>query len=315
MISVRSNLDTPLHRKEIDRRSSLMDNSWTLIDNQQKIEAARNDILSTRHIGIDTEYDSFRYFREKLCLIQIRTESRAYIFDPLLDMDISFLGDVFADVATIKIIHACDNDIRLLNRDYGFSFKNIFDTYRAASILGSAALSLTSIVWEYLGVELKKAKKLQRSRWDVRPLTNEQLDYAALDTRYLTGLYSCLKESLICYGLEEEADVVFEKMAGVKWSEKTFHPEGVSRIGGYNDLEDFQKHRLKTLYRWRFETAKRTNTAAFLVLSDRNIMDLSRKNGHAIESLSEAGIMSAAKSKTFGPELIEILRKTTKSAS
>ena len=292
-----------------------MDNSWTLVDNQQKLESAQSDILSARHIGIDTEYDSFRYFREKLCLIQIRTESRAYIFDPLLDMDISFLGDVFADVATIKIIHACDNDIRLLNRDYGFRFKNIFDTYRAASILGSTALSLTSIVRAYLGVELKKTKKLQRSRWDIRPLTNEQLDYAALDTRYLTGLYSCLKESLICYGLEEEADVIFEKMAGVRWGEKTFHPEGVSRIDGYNDLEDFQRHRLKTLYRWRFETAKRTNTAVFLVLSDRNIMDLSRRNGQAIESLSEAGIISAAKSKAFGPELIKILRKTMKAAS
>ncbi|MEA1970978.1 MAG: hypothetical protein U9N37_05095, partial [Thermodesulfobacteriota bacterium] len=71
----------------------LMDNSWTLVDNQQKLGSARSDILSARHIGIDTEYDSFRYFREKLCLIQIRTESRTYIFDPLLNMDISFLGD------------------------------------------------------------------------------------------------------------------------------------------------------------------------------------------------------------------------------
>ena len=292
-----------------------MNNSWTFVDNQQKLESAQNDILSARHIGIDTEYDSFRYFREKLCLIQIRTESHAYIFDPLLDMDISFLGDVFADVATIKIIHACDNDIRLLNRDYGFRFKNIFDTYRAASILGGKALSLTSIVREHLGVELKKSKKLQRSRWDIRPLTNEQLDYAALDTRYLADLYSCLKKGLICYGLEEEAEIIFEKMAGVRWSEKTFHPEGVSRIDGYDKLEDFQRHRLKTLYRWRFETAKRTNAAVFLVLSDRNIMDLSRRNGRAIESLSESGIISAAKSKTFGPELIKILRKTMKAVS
>ncbi|MCD6486646.1 MAG: ribonuclease D [Syntrophobacterales bacterium] len=292
-----------------------MDNSWTLVDNRQKLESAQSDILSARHIGIDTEYDSFRYFREKLCLIQICTESHAYIFDPLLDLDISFLGDVFADAATIKIIHACDNDIRLLNRDYGFRFNNIFDTYRAASILGSTALSLTSIVREHLGVELKKTKKLQRSRWDIRPLTNEQLDYAALDTRYLTGLYSCLKESLTCHNLKEEADVIFEKMAGVRWSEKTFHPEGVSRIDGYNNLKDFQRHRLKTLYRWRFETAKRTNTAAFLVLSDRDIMNMSRKNGQAIKSLSEAGIISTAKLKTFGPELIEILRKTMKTAS
>jgi len=63
-----------------------------LIDTPQKLEAAQGDILNARRIGIDTEYDSFRYFREKLCLIQICTESRAYIFDPLLKYGYLFSG-------------------------------------------------------------------------------------------------------------------------------------------------------------------------------------------------------------------------------
>lgn len=277
------------------------------MDNPQKLEAAQGDILNAQHIGIDTEYDSFRYFREILCLIQICTESRAYIFDPLLDMDISFLGDAFINSSTVKIIHACDNDIRLLNRDYGFRFRNIFDTYRAASILGITPLSLMSIVRECLGVELKKPRKIQRSRWDIRPLTDEQLNYAALDTLYLPDLYFYLKEGLTHNKLEEEAEEIFHRMADVRWSEKTFNPGGFSRIDGFDDLEECQRYRLKDLYRWRFETAKRTNTAVFLVLSDRNIMDLSKGNGQTIESLSEAGIMSAAKLKTFGPEIIKIL--------
>ncbi|MBW2557285.1 MAG: ribonuclease D [Deltaproteobacteria bacterium] len=283
--------------------------NWILVDNPQKLEAAKGDILNARHIGIDTEYDSFRYFREILCLIQICTESHAYIFDPLLDMDISFLGDAFINASTVKIIHACDNDIRLLNRDYGFRFRNIFDTYRAASILGITALSLTSIVSECLGVELKKPKKIQRSRWDIRPLTDEQLNYAALDTRYLPDLYSHLKEGLIRNKLEEEAEAIFHRMANVRWSEKTFHPEGSSRIEGYDSLDGLQRCRLKNLYRWRFEAAKRTNAAVFLVLSDRNIMDLSKGNGQTVRSLSESGLISAAKLKTFGPEIIEILGK------
>ncbi|MBW2596598.1 MAG: ribonuclease D [Deltaproteobacteria bacterium] len=266
-----------------------------IIDNPQKLEAAQNDILNARHIGIDTEYDSFRYFREKLCLIQICTESRAYIFDPLLDVDISFLGDAFINSSIVKIIHACDNDIRLLNRDYGFRFSNIFDTYRAASILGITPLSLTSIVLECLGIELEKPRKIQRSRWDIRPLTDEQLNYAALDTRYLPDLYFYLKEGLAHNKLEEEAEEIFHKMADVRWSEKTFNPGGFFRIEGYDDLEEYQRCRLKNLYRWRFETAKRTNMAVFLVLSDRNIMDLSKGNGQTIESLSESGVISAAK--------------------
>jgi ribonuclease D len=277
------------------------------VDNPHKFESAHDDIQSSRYIGIDTEYDSFRYFREKLCLIQVCTASRVYIFDPLLDMDISILGDVFKHPSTVKIIHACDNDIRLLNRDYGFKFMNIFDTYRAASILKNRALSLTSIVSECLGVDLQKPRKIQRSRWDIRPLTDEQLNYAALDTRYLPDLYFHLNERLILNKLEGEAKEIFQKMADVRWCEKTFNPSGYNSMEGYDDLEECQKHRLKDLYRWRFETAKRTNTAVFMVLSDRNLMDLSKGSGHTLRSLSENGMLSALQLQTFGPEIIQIL--------
>ncbi|MBW2648332.1 MAG: ribonuclease D, partial [Deltaproteobacteria bacterium] len=218
-----------------------MDINWIFVDNPQKLETAQGDILNARYVGIDTEYDSFRYFREKLCLIQICTESRAYIFDPLLDVDISFLGDAFINPSIVKIIHACDNDIRLLNRDYGFRFRNIFDTYRAASILGITPLSLASIVSECLGVDLEKPKKIQRSRWDIRPLTDKQLNYAALDTLYLSDLYSHLKEGLTRNKLEEEAEAIFHRMANVRWSERTFHPGGFCRMEGYDGLERFQR--------------------------------------------------------------------------
>ncbi|HPQ43327.1 MAG TPA: ribonuclease D [Syntrophales bacterium] len=285
-----------------------MDINWIFVDNQHKRESAQGDIQGSQYIGIDTEYDSFRYFREKLCLIQICTKSRVYIFDPFLDMDISFLGDVFNHPSTVKIIHACDNDIRLLNRDYGFKFSNIFDTYRAASVLGNTALSLTSLVSEYLDTDLQKPRKIQRSRWDIRPLTEEQLNYAALDTRYLPNLYFHLNERLIRNNLEEEAQEIFSKMTDVRWNEKTFNSTGYTRIEGYDDLDECQKNRLRILYRWRFETAKRTNTAVFLVLSDKTLMDLSRENGQTIGSLRDDGILSAAQIKTFGPDIIQILR-------
>ncbi len=285
-----------------------MDDGWILVDNAHKCEAAQRDMLGARHVGLDTEYDSFRYFREKLCLIQISTESHAYIFDPLLEIDFSFLGEVFEDPATVKIIHACDNDVRLLGRDYGFRFTNIFDTYRAGSLLGLTPLSLKSIMEECLGVELKKTKKIQRSRWDIRPLTDEQLEYAALDTRYLIALYHFLTEQLTANNLEGAAQEAFDKMTRVKWHEKTFNPKGFFTVDGYDDLEECQKLRLKRLYHWRFETARKTNTASFLVLSDRAIVELSKEETGTVESLCEAGILSAKKVQAFGSEIIKILR-------
>ncbi|MBK7552845.1 MAG: hypothetical protein IPI61_14895 [Syntrophaceae bacterium] len=88
-------------------------------------------------MAIDTEYDSLRYFRDKLCLIQVGTEERTYLFDPLdRKLEFSFLGKICRSPAQVKILHAGDNDIRILKRDYGFEFRNVFDTQRGGLAAG-----------------------------------------------------------------------------------------------------------------------------------------------------------------------------------
>ncbi len=284
-----------------------MNTRWIWIDTEKKRERACNHIGTLSLIAMDTEYDSFRYFREKLCLIQIAAGSVTYLFDPLDTTDITFLGKVFADQNVLKIMHACDNDIRLLNRDYGFKFKNIFDTHRAASILGSTSLSLTSVIQEYMGVELKKSKSIQRSLWDKRPLTEDQITYAVYDTGYLTTLYRTLERELARHGLEEKARESFDKLLSARWTEKTLNPEGYLKVKGCETLNGFQKVRLKALFRWRFEKAKKTNRARFLILSDKNLIDLSKLSPINAESIAEAGLLSPQKVRDYGVELTEIL--------
>ncbi|MBN2178860.1 MAG: ribonuclease D [Deltaproteobacteria bacterium] len=288
-----------------------MNIKWIWIDTEKKREKARNHIGTLSLIGMDTEYDSFRYFREKLCLIQIAAGPVTYLFDPLDTTDITFLGKVFADQNVLKIMHACDNDIRLLNRDYGFKFKNIFDTHRAASILGSTSLSLTSVILEYLGVELEKSKSIQRSLWDKRPLTEEQITYAVYDTDYLMDLYLKLKQELTRRGLEEKAREAFDKLLSARWTEKTLNPDGYLKVKGCETLNGFQRVRLKALFRWRFEKAKKTNRARFLVLSDKNLIDLSKISTINTGSIDEAGILSPQKVRDYGKEITRILSDYT----
>jgi Ribonuclease D len=288
-----------------------MRNSWIWVDNCQKINTARKDMQSSAVISMDTEYDSFRYFHEKLCLIQIKTEKMTYLFDPLDTLDFSFLGIIFSDPEIIKIMHAGDNDIRILKRDYQFEFKNIFDTHRAASLLGCHYLSLASVIFRYLGIELNKSKQVQRSQWENRPLTDEQINYAVQDTRYLADLYIRLKGEIKQRGLEDKASGIFEKMAEVRWHEKTFDPGGYLKIEGAKKLSDHQKSCLKTLFRWRFQTAKETNTACFMILSNRNLVDLPNSDIHSIESLRKAGKLSPKKVRIFGQEIVEALNQST----
>ena len=284
-----------------------MNNTWVWVDNPLKLSRAGNDISSTFVIGIDTEYDSLRYFREKLCLIQIKTEKKTYLLDPLDRFDLSFLGDSFAEPSILKIMHAADNDIRLLRRDYGFEFRNLFDTQRAASILGDHNLSLSKLVEKYLGIELKKKKKTQRSLWNTRPLTEEQLNYAVLDTAYLLSLYKKLESEIQQKGLDAEATRVFDAAAIVRWHEKTLDPRGHTKIKGYQDLTGCERQRLKNLFRWRFRKAKESNRAFFMILSDQAIVNLSKTKTNSISSLNEIGVLSPEKMSAFGLELVEIL--------
>jgi ribonuclease D len=169
--------------------------SWTFVDTPANLAKAKKSIRAAAMIALDTEYDSFRYFRDKLCLLQVQTGKRTWLIDPLAaDLDLSFFGDVLIDPNVLKIFHAGDNDIRILKRDYGFAFRNIFDTHRAASLLGFRQLALSTLLETQLGINLEK--KMQRSRWDIRPLSEEQLDYAARDTAHLPDLYRKLDEEL-----------------------------------------------------------------------------------------------------------------------
>lgn len=278
-----------------------MNKTWFLIDTQKKLRPALDDLANSDVLSIDTEYDSFRYFREKLCLVQVKAKTATYIFDPLNKIDLSFLGKYFADREIVKVLHAADNDIRLLKRDYGFVFENIFDTHRAAYILGFQQLSLEKMINAFLGVELNKSKKMQRSRWDIRPLSDEQLQYGVQDVMYLPQLYKEQLAQLQKKDLEESARDAFAKIAACNWQEKTIDKRGHTKIASYPFLNQEQKDILKKLYAWRFLRARDENRAIFMFLPDKILSDLVQSGDNWREALPPE------KAELYGDELELIL--------
>ncbi|MGB5217655.1 MAG: ribonuclease D [Smithella sp.] len=278
-----------------------MNTQWLLVDTQKKLQHAADDFERAKVLSIDTEYDSFRYFREKLCLIQIYANDTVYLFDPLEKLNLSCLGRYFANARILKILHAADNDIRLLKRDYRFNFQNIFDTHRAALILGFQQLSLEKMIKEFVGAELQKNKKIQRSRWDTRPLTEEQLQYAAQDVIYLPALYEKQSRALTVNDLQDAASKAFVKIAETDWQEKTCNRQGFKRIKGYDDLDQGQKFLLKKLYNWRFYRAKDENRAIFMFLPDSRLLGLAQDITHPGKYLSQR------KMKAYGAEIERII--------
>jgi ribonuclease D len=283
-----------------------MDAKFLLVDTHQKLLRATESLDKSTVLSIDTEYDSFRYFKEKLCLIQIHANDTIYAFDPLGNLDLSFLGKYFGNGHIVKVLHAADNDIRLLKRDYSFDFENIFDTHRAALLLGFKQLSLERMIGEFVGVELKKSKKMQRSRWDNRPLTEEQFRYAAQDVTYLPALYEKQLQELKNKNLLPMARDAFAKIASSSWREKRLNRHGHAKIEGYHHLNHKQKELLKKLYAWRFRRAKEENRAIFMFLPDKNLLEMAQSEGNIEEFLSPE------KSKLYGNELAKIFKEDSK---
>lgn len=278
-----------------------MNKIWFLVNSPKILQQAIDDFDQSGILCIDTEYDSFRYFREKLCLIQIKAKEATYIFDPLDKIDLSILGHYFADRKIVKVFHAADNDIRLLKRDYNFVFDNIFDTSRAAHILGFEQLSLEKMIKHFLGIDLKKNKKMQRSRWDNRPLAEEQLLYGVQDVVHLPALYAEQRIQLQQNGLIETARHAFVKIAASNWQEKIIDKRGYTKIAGYHSCNSQQKDILKKLYRWRFERAKEENRAIFMFLPDTVMSELAQAGSNWRD------ILPAEKAKHYGEELERIL--------
>jgi ribonuclease D len=249
------------------------------VDSLSKVRAALKDITASPVICVDTEYDSFRYFREKLCLVQLAAAKKIYIFDPLSNIPLHFLAVSFANPSQVKVLHAAENDLRLLKRDYNFAFNNIFDTQRAAIILGCKNPSLSRVAEEVIGVKIDKSRGIQRSRWDMRPLSEEQVLYAAGDVQHLLAVYEKLKAALAGTALLQQAQHTFADITEIKWHPRKFDSEGYKKLEGVAGLTLAQQSRLQGLYRWRFHKAKLLDRAVWRVLSDTELLLLAKGAG------------------------------------
>ena len=110
------------------------------VEGCELITAARADPMRTSRawrlfraseaalFAFDLEADSMYHFQEKVCLIQIATETETLVIDPLKIEDLSPLKPVMANRRIRKVLHGADYDIRSLYNDFYIEVKNLLDT-------------------------------------------------------------------------------------------------------------------------------------------------------------------------------------------
>jgi len=273
-----------------------------VIETIPDLEHLARELVGVDRVAVDLESDSFYAYHEKVCLLQLSSPYEDFIVDPLATRDLSPLGPMFRDPAIEKVFHAGEYDLICLKRDYGFDIANIFDTMVAARTLGAKELGLAALVNKHFNVVL--SKKLQRSDWGKRPLTQEQYAYARLDTHYLLELRDILHKELAAKDRLRDARDEFERVVRVQPPEREFDPNAFWRLAGARELTPAGRAVLKGIYLFRERTASELDKAAFRVLPEPLMVRLAAESPRDLDALQRMRGMTPYLFSRYGKDLL-----------
>ena len=224
-------------------------------------------------IALDTEAASFHRYADRVYLVQVSSDHETALIDPLALPDLSPLGDLLASETVEVVFHDADYDLRVLDRDYNFRARRVFDTRIAAQLLGEPAVGLAALLEKHFGVVLDK--KLQRADWSTRPLTPEMIAYAAADTMYLTRLRDRMADQLTTAGRRAWAEEEFRQLEDVRWTALQTE-DGWLRLKGAKVLPKRSQAVLRSLHQWREQTARALDRAPFRVAQNEALLAIAR---------------------------------------
>ena len=233
-------------------------------------------------IAIDTEFVSERRYQALLCLVQVAVPDpdaedgvRTEVLDPLEgELDFSPLARVLADPDVEVLMHAGRQDVGILRRTWDTEVTNVFDTQVAAGFLGYGNQEgYESLVRKVLKLKLKGSEGF--TKWDRRPLTPQQLEYAGDDARLLLALGDELERRLAERGRLEwarEESRALEDVSDERDAERSY--ERLPRLGR---LSDAARAVARELVEWREEEARAADRPPGSVLPDQALVELARR--------------------------------------
>jgi ribonuclease D len=225
-------------------------------------------------LGLDTEFLPEGRYRPLLCLVQVVVEQEVWVLDPLAGFDHQPLAGVLADPAVEIVVHAGRQDVAILRREWRTDVANVFDTQVAAGFAGfSAQAGYNGLLHDVLRVRLPKTASF--TRWDARPLTEEQLRYARGDVEHLLPLADDLRSRLEASGRLAWAR---EECRPVALASDERVPEEVwRRLPRASGLDPRERAVARELGAWRERTAERENRPVGAVLRDPTVVELAKR--------------------------------------
>jgi ribonuclease D len=278
-----------------------------LIDTIPDLEDLAEQLAGEPLIAADTEAAGYHRYLDRICLLQLSTRERTWLVDTVALGSLNPLADLFEQPEVEVIFHDADYDLRLLDRDFGVQVRGLFDTKIAARFLGERSFGLASLLGAALGIEMEK--KHQRADWAKRPLSDELLEYAAMDTKYLPQLRDRLRDRLEEMGRLGWAEEEFRISEQARWTPPETEGDGYLRLKGTRDLDRRGMAALRELYNWREGVAEERDAAPFRVLGNNVLIEAARLLPADARSLSSVPGLSQTNVRRWGDELLAAVER------
>lgn len=264
-------------------------------------------VLKTRQvIALDTEFLRVRTFYPKPGLFQVNDGESIALIDPLAINQWQSFAEILADTSIVKVLHACDEDIELLFHFLQVEPKNIFDTQVAAAFCGyDFCMGYQRLVKAMFDEDIEKGES--RSDWMRRPLSDDQVRYAANDVVYLIDMYRLLNAALVekqrDYAVKEECDQVFRSVSNEDFS------LAYKRVKQAWKLDAQQFSVLKKVAAWRERMMRELDLPRNKIAKNDALMILAQKGGWTKKQLYRVDGLPATTIDGHADELLKMINE------
>lgn len=244
------------------------------VDTPQALTELCRELQSAEVIAVDTEFIREKTYYAKLCLIQVASDSVIACVDPLALKNLDELLAILYSPDKLKLFHAAWQDLEIFFDQWERIPTPVFDTQIAAALLGfSDQIGYANLAEQLVGVQLDKTAS--RTDWAQRPLSPQQLAYAADDVNYLLQLYPIILQRLTNLErnswLEEDFTALTDPTSYAKSADLAWQ-----RVSGHGRLKPRQLAALQRLAAWREQQARQRNKPRKWILSDDILLLLAR---------------------------------------
>jgi ribonuclease D len=256
----------------------------SMVTTPQELETCIAHLNDMDVIALDTEFVGEDRYRPDLCLIQLATKEKLFLLDPLAIESLEPFWKVLTQGQKIILVHAGREEVRMCHFGISRTPSQLIDLQIVAGLLGCGyPVGYGGLVQQILHIRVHKGETL--TDWRKRPLSDEQIQYAFDDVRYLIPLWEKLHHRLQKLNREdwakEECDgFVSKAILDYRQTERW------RKLSGINQLDRKRLAVVREMYAWREDQAAKLNRPVRFILRDDLLVEIAKRNPNKATDIS-----------------------------